>query len=189
MIASAKQPHSGNGDGSSSSPEWEFWESQTATSQETGAAATGSSANGSIGTVVPNDGDGTTSVAFEIKHRIHGRIRINIPRLARDQGYGERLQHRVMATGCISRAQVSSSSRSLIAEYDPKQHDGSAILEKIIACIQDAGNPEMALDQAQQEAPEAEERIDYAKRLGLPGVAMAFGDRLVRRAGCSTSLD
>ena len=131
--------------------------------------------NGTLSIVTGADGDSMTRVEFQIKHWVKGRLRIQIPRLAHDPAYGERLHYRIAATSSGFRVRVNPSSRSLVIEYDPDDHPAAEILERITICIEDAARPELAVEAPAKAADESEFEIDYVKRLALPGIGLAMG--------------
>ena len=123
--------------------------------------------------VVADNGGRPTRVEFQIKHWVNGRLRVAIPRVARDKEYAERLQYRVAVAGFATNVRVTPSSQSLVVEYDAKQYAEPAVLDWVTTAIQDADQPDMMLELMPKQ-PEGEFKINYAKRLALPGAALAL---------------
>ncbi len=142
------------------------------TSQKLAALPTQPNGNGAHDLAVASSG-GDTRVAFQIKHWVNGRLRVAIPRLGWDKEYAERLQLLVGVAGFASRVRVTPASQSMVVEYDAKQHDEPEVLNKVTQCIQDADQADLMLD-LMPKAPEGEFKINYVKRLALPGAALAL---------------
>jgi heavy metal translocating P-type ATPase len=157
---------------------WKFW-SRRAERNTTPAPLPDQPAQpalkASMGTITTNDGQYVSRVRFEVKHWVKGRLRINIPRLSVDEEYRERLQYEIRATGAGYTIRVNPKAGSLLVQYDPATHEGSAVLEQVIACIKAAGQPGVVLDHSETEEPgESTFKINYGKRLGLPALAASM---------------
>ncbi|MFN8474227.1 MAG: heavy metal translocating P-type ATPase [Anaerolineae bacterium] len=120
------------------------------------------------------NGASPARVPFEIKHWVNGRLRVAVPRVARDKEYAERLQYRVAVIGFATNVRVTPSSQSLVVEYDAKQHAEPDVLNWVTTAIQDADQPDPMLELMPKQE-EGEFKINYVKRLALPGAALAMG--------------
>lgn len=174
MTTSPKLAFSLDGDGSLTLSGWKFWARPLAKGSETGQPVSEATAKRAPGALTSGETGAAHRVEFKIKHWIDGRLRVVIPRLGRDKAYAERLAYRVTIAGFASRVRVTPKSRSLVVEYDATRYDEPDILELVTLCIQDADRPDMMLELPPPEAEEAEFKINYVKRLGLPAVAMGL---------------
>jgi hypothetical protein len=105
-----------------------------------------------------------------------------IPELADDEIYQERLKYEITASNSSFVVRINPEAKSLVIEYDPKDYEGSEILEQVIVCIKGAAKPGALLEPPEPEEPEEPEeqekkpeyQINYVKRLGLPALSMAL---------------
>ena len=112
-------------------------------------------------------------VDFRIDHRVAGRFRFAIPRLARDRAFAERLTGHLAAASPALRIRQNPGARTLVVAYDRRQLQEADVLAWVTVAIQRAADPDL-LPLTPTAGPDAVHRIDYGKRLGLPAVAMAL---------------
>ncbi|MFN8496947.1 MAG: heavy metal translocating P-type ATPase [Anaerolineae bacterium] len=173
MTKSSKLRHFGTGKALLSTSGKKLFGRSNPTSEKVAALPVVLPADNSRDALVVN-GAGATRVEFEIKHWVNGRLRVAVPRVARDKEYAERLQYRVAVVGFARNVRVTPSSQSLVVEYDAKQYAEPDVLDWVTTAIQDADQPDMMLELMPKPADEGEFKINYVKRLALPGAALAL---------------
>ncbi len=163
-----------NGSGPYLPSSWKFWQRRQPAVPGANGSPAKARVKGSVALVTTSAGGLTTQIHFQVKHWVKGRLRIASPRLARDKSYGQRLQYLIVGTSSAFSVRVNPKSQSLVIHYDPKEVEATEFLQEIIICIKAATKPEVAIEPVRKEVPPEVEKIDYLKRLGLPGLSLAL---------------
>ncbi len=155
------------------SSRWKFWQRRATPNQQASPPPDKPTVNGKIGTIVASDGEITTRVQFEVKHWVKGRLRIIIPKLAEDEVYRDRLKYEITASNSGFVVHINPKAKSLLVEYEPQGYHGPDVLEQVIICIKNAALPGVVFNEPEPEEQqkESECKINYVKRLGLPGLS------------------
>ncbi|MGK7878309.1 MAG: heavy metal translocating P-type ATPase [Xenococcaceae cyanobacterium] len=116
-------------------------------------------------------------ISHKVIHTTFRRIRILIPRLAKDSGYARQLNTLVKSLDFVTSVRINTAARSLIVNSEARGMDSAELQEPIFRCIQQASQVETPPE------PQASEMIvrpdiNYWERLSLPllslGLALAF---------------
>lgn len=94
-----------------------------------------------------------TIVYYEVAHQMNGRLRLRVPRLAKDAGFAQRLLESVQLLPMIEMARVSSLSSSLVVTYrSDASHiagngapptDSATMLQLVVECVRSAAGAEV----------------------------------------------
>lgn len=125
----------------------------------------------------------TRVVYYEIAHRVPGRLRLCIPRLAVDPPFARRVLEAVQALPTLVQTRVSPRSSSLIVVYRPSTGQGTsearlmddegAVLRAVVGRVRAAAGAEVA-QEMQRAVADARPRTDIARRVSSgPGVTGA----------------
>lgn len=122
------------------------------------------------------------TVEYAIAHRITGRIRLQIPRLAQDAPFARRLEEQIAALPAVTQVRVNRKVCSLIVHYAAKSPDGAAItgdliLPQIVDALRVAAGARRATLHTEHGNSLAFGESDLFKKLGLPvlGIGLSAG--------------
>ncbi|MBE9168326.1 hypothetical protein IQ238_12660 [Pleurocapsales cyanobacterium LEGE 06147] len=74
-------------------------------------------------------------IEHQIVHAIPGRLRLKIPHLRRDAGYGDKLQRLVKSLSAVTDVRVNSASASMIVYYNPRSIESKVIQRELAICV------------------------------------------------------
>lgn len=74
-------------------------------------------------------------IELQIVQAIAGRIRLKVPRLRRDRGYGERLRQLVESLNPVTDVRVNPASASLIVSYNSRSIDNKIMQRALAVCV------------------------------------------------------
>lgn len=80
-------------------------------------------------------------VNYGIAHQLSGRLRLRIPRLARDEHYSKVLQQSILKNRAITYVRVNAAASSLTVHYLPEKITERKILDYLDTAIQSATQP------------------------------------------------
>lgn len=81
-------------------------------------------------------------IEFQIIHTIPGRVHLKIPRLKRDPSYTYKLEQLVRSLDTVTNVNISSSSASMIVNYNHRSTESKIMQRKLIVCIWKADSKE-----------------------------------------------
>ena len=133
-----------------------------------------------------------TVVDYEVAHQMDGRLRLRIPRLARDASFAQRALEAVQSLPAIAVARVSTRSSSLVVTYHSSGGhgagngrpaiDGATMLSMVVECVRHAAGADVAREvippaPATRPRPRADQIITRPAA-PPPGGAEADADRI-----------
>jgi len=110
--------------------------------------------------------------AYDIVHAIPGRFRLRIPQVNWDEDYATRLEWLCGNLPSVTEARVNGPAKSLIVSYDETTISPRKLQKQVVACLEDATNPELSTEITIADSPEDLGEIDYVERLGMPGLSL-----------------
>lgn len=122
------------------------------------------------------------TVEYAVAHRIAGRIRLQIPRLAQDAAFGRRLEQQIISLPAVTQVRVNRKVCSLIVHYATTLPDGAAvagdlILPQIVEAVRRAARAKRATPRTEHANGLVFGESNILKKLGLPvlGIGLSAG--------------
>ncbi len=133
----------------------------------------------------PSANGTNTAITFEVAHHVPGRVRLRIPRLARDAAFTDRLITEVELLPSVTAVRANRRTQSLVVEYkklSARSTLPTAMAQQLGRAIQDAAAGKTALDVTQYTPASAENSVGlgrtyYLQKLTLPvlGLGLSAG--------------
>lgn len=118
-------------------------------------------------------GDSFRQFDFQIVHRVPGRFRLRVPRLARDSRYAQKLSWFVESLNGVIGVRINPLARSVIIYYERSAISSEGLMAGLFVALERANTEEIpagAIVANPQDRPE----INWIERLGLPTATLGI---------------